>query len=286
MATITTASGVVLAFEEFGSRAAPAVVFIRGTGASGNRWMPQVDAYKGRYRCVIFDNRGAGASSTPPPPYTVDQMANDTVDLMDHLEIDSAHISGSSLGGAIALRIAAQHPDRANTLQLHSSWLVTNGYAGYSLKLLKTFLKTGGVDFYYEATIPLLFSPGFLTTRFDQVPGILEGMRKTAASLDGLLGQVEANLTHDGRTDAAALTVPTLVTVGGLDLLLPVAESLRLHEAIAGSDFHVFPDGGHLVTMESPEEFNTVTLDWLDKNPTRRNTDAAGHGAVSADDHP
>ena len=264
MATMTTNSGVTLAFEEFGDPSAPAVVFIRGTGAAGNRWMPQVEAYKDRYRCVIFDNRGAGSSSAPPPPYTVQHMADDTVDLMNHLGIDSAHLSGSSLGGAIALRMAAQHPERARTLQLHSSWLVTDGYARYSLNLLKTLLLTGGVDFYYQATIPLLFSPGFLGSQFDRIEGILESMKGSAAPLDGLLGQVEANLTHDGQADAASVRVPTLVTVGELDLLLPASESRRLHNAIEGSKFHVFPGGGHLVTMESAPDFNELTLGWLE----------------------
>jgi pimeloyl-ACP methyl ester carboxylesterase len=265
MATMTTAAGEALAFEEFGDPAAPAVVFIRGTGAAGNRWMPQVEAYKAKYRCVIFDNRGAGASSAPPPPYTVRDMADDTLALMDHLGIDQAHLSGSSLGGAIALHIAAQYPDRVRSLQLHSSWLVTDGYAGYSLNLLKSLLVIGGVEFYYEATIPLLFSPRFLGSSFDQIPGILEGMKRAAAAPDGLLGQIEANLTHDGRADATMLRAPTLVTVGELDLLLPAQESRRLHEAIPGSEFHVFPGGGHLVSMESADDFNRLTLDWLSR---------------------
>lgn len=266
MATMTTTTGVTLAFEEFGDPSAPTMVFIRGTGASGNRWMPQVEAYKDRYRCVIVDNRGAGASSAPPPPYTVQDMADDTIDLMNHLGIDSAHLSGSSLGGAIALRVAAQHPERARTLQLHSSWLVTDGYARYSLNLLKTFLVTGGVDFYYEATIPLLFSPSFLGSQFDRIAGILESMRSSAAPLDGLLGQIEANLSHDGRDDAATIRLPTLITVGELDLLLPVSEARRLHDAIQGSRFHIFQGGGHLVSMESVPDFNQLTLEWLDDN--------------------
>ena len=263
MTTMTTSSGVDISYEEFGDADAPAVLFIRGTGAAGNRWMPQVETYKASYRCVIFDNRGAGGSSSPPPPYTVAEMAVDTVELMDHLKLATAHLSGSSLGGAIALEIAATQPDRVRSLQLHSSWLASDQYAGYSLRLLRTLLVTGGVDFYYEATIPLLFSPAFLTGSYDRLQGILEGMKAHAATYDGLLGQIDANVTHDGREAAGSLTAPTLVTVGELDLLLPASESLRLHHAIPGSAFHVFPGGGHLVSMESADDFNRVTLDWL-----------------------
>jgi pimeloyl-ACP methyl ester carboxylesterase len=57
--------------------------------------------------------------------------------------------------------------------------------------------------------------------------------------------------------------VPTLVTVGELDYLLPVAASQELADAIPGAELIVFPGGPHLVTMESPDEFNKVTLDWL-----------------------
>jgi len=263
MTTMTTSGGVDIAYEEFGDKDAPVVLFIRGTGAAGNRWMPQVEGYKSTYRCIIFDNRGAGASSSPPPPYTVADMALDTVELMDHLDVASAHLSGSSLGGAIAVQIAATHPSRVRSLQVHSSWLAPDQYAGYSLNLLRTLLVTGGVNFYYEATIPLLFSPAFLTGSYDKLSGILEGMRAHAATYDGLLGQIDANVTHDGRDAVTKITTPTLVTVGELDLLLPASESLRLHEAIPGSEFHVFPGGGHLVSMESSEDFNTVTLDWL-----------------------
>ena len=164
------------------------------------------------------------------------------------------------------MQIAAMHRNRVDSLQVHSSWLATDQYAGYSLNLLRTLLVTGGVEFYYEATIPLLFSPSFLTGSYDKLHGILEGMRAHAATYDGLLGQIEANLSHDGRRAAAELAVPTLVTVGESDLLLPVSESLRVHEAIPGSSFHVFPGGGHLVSMESSDDFNSVTLNWLTAN--------------------
>lgn len=261
--TMRTRAGGQLAFQTFGDPTGETVVFIRGTGAAGDRWMPQVEAFQKHYHCVIFDNRGTGASDAPPPPYTVGDLADDTFDLMDHLEIPAAHLCGSSLGGAVALAMAARHPSRVRTLQLHSSWLVTDGYASYSLRLLRTFLETGGVNFYYEATIPLLFSPTFLTNDFEKIETILAGMRAHAASPSGLIGQIDANLTHDGRSDASAVTQPTLVTVGELDLLLPVAESRRLHEAIPNSHMHVFPGGGHLVSMESAHDFNTVTLTWL-----------------------
>jgi pimeloyl-ACP methyl ester carboxylesterase len=255
--------GVRLYYEDFGSPSAPPIILIRGTGADGTRWMPQVEAYRDEFRVVIFDNRGVGRSDTPPGPYTVAQMAGDTLALMDHLGLGRAHLSGSSLGGAIALHIACHHPDRVLSLQMHSSWLATHGYTGFSLGLLKRFLEVGGVDFYYEAALPLLFSPAFMSGDFERLMSILQHMKANSASLEGLAGQIDANLSYDLRAEAPSVRVPTLVTVGELDYLLPVAASQELVDAIPGAELVVFPGGPHLVTMESPDEFNKVTLDWL-----------------------
>ncbi len=250
-------------YERHGPDDGPPVLFIRGTGADGTRWMPQVKAYESDVGCVIFDGRGVGRTSTTPPPYTVAQMAGDTIALMDHLEIEAAHVSGSSLGGAIGLHMAVHAPERVLTLQLHSSWLATRGYAEYSLGLLKDILVAGGTDFYYKATLPLLFSPTYMAENFDALMGILAHMQANPATTDGLAGQIEANLTYDLSAEAERVQAPTLITVGGLDYVLPPSCSRELHEAITGSELVVFDGCGHLATMENSEEFNQVTLNWL-----------------------
>lgn len=250
-------------YELHGSVSGPPLVLIRGTGADGTRWMPQVNAYKSHVACLIFDGRGVGRSETTAPPYTVKQMASDTLAVMDHAGIAAAHVSGSSLGGAIGLYLAVHAPHRVLTLQLHSSWLATRGFAAYSLGLLKKFLVAGGTDFYYEATLPLLFSSSYMMNNFDELMKILAHMQAHSATKDGLLGQIEANLSHDLATEAGRVQAPTLITVGALDYILPVSCSQELHEAIAGSELVVFEGCGHLVTMENSEHFNQVTLDWL-----------------------
>lgn len=252
-----------LHYERFGPPTGAPIVLIRGTGADGSRWMPQVTAYEQELPVVIFDNRGAGRSGSPPAPYTVEEMADDTLRLLDHLGIDMCHLSGSSLGGAIALRLAASHPDRAISLQLHSSWLVTEGYTRYSLGLLAQILEIGGPTFYYEATLPLLFSARFLSTDQHRLEAILANMRANTATVDGLAGQIAANLTNDLRTAAARIQIPTLVTVGELDLVCPVAASEQLAAAIDGAQLVVFEDAAHLASMEVADRFNDVTLRWL-----------------------
>ena len=249
--------------ERFGPPDAPVVILIRGTGADSSRWMPQVEAYLDEFNVVIFDNRGTGKSDTPPGPYTVAQMADDTFTLLDALEIEACHVSGSSLGGAIGLQMAVAQPERVLSLQMHSSWLATRGYTEYSLGLLSKFLDLGGTDFYYEATLPLLFTAKFLANDFGRTTEILNRMRSNAASPDGLRWQIDANLTYDLSAEAGKVTVPTLITVGEHDFLLPLSASEELRDCIAGSQLVVFQNAAHLSSMEAPSEFNQVTLDFL-----------------------
>lgn len=266
MSQTSVSPSLSLYYEEFGERSNPTVVLIRGTGADSSRWMPQVAVYKQDFHVIIFDNRGAGKSDTPKGPYTVKDMADDTMSLLDRLNIEDCHLSGSSLGGAIALHAALQHPDRIRSLQMHSSWLKTHGYTEFSLNLLKQYLLRGGIDFYYEAALPLLFSPQFLSSDYERLKSILSHMRANAATPEGLMGQIEANLSHDLLDDAKNLRVPTLVTVGESDYLLPVSASQEIVDTIPGAKLVIFKNGPHLVTMESPDEFNSVTLNWMKEN--------------------
>ena len=104
-----------------------------------------------------------------------------------------------------------------------------------------------------------------MSTEFDRLMAILDHMKANPATLDGLLGQIEANLSTTCGPAPARSPCPRSITVGELDYLLPVSASEELHRAIPGSELVVFPGAPHLVTMEAPDRFNEVTLDWLRK---------------------
>ena len=273
----TVRSGVSLYYEWHGDHDGDPVIFIRGTGADSSRWMPQVQEYAGRYRCLIFDNRGSGKSDAPAGPYSVDMMVDDAIGLMDALSIESAHLSGLSLGGAIAQAIALQAPARVTTLQLHGTWARTYGYARMYLSLLKRFLLEGGLDLYYEGALLYLFPPDYITEQPDRTAEILRAMKKNSSPEQGLLGQLDANLTHDVLDQLDQIAVPTLITVGELDMCLPPYYARELHGAIRGSELVVFEGGSHLFGLQDPATFNRVTLQWLDRQVAQLN--GKGRGA-------
>ena len=263
LATTRISTGVDLYYEWHGTADGPPVVFVRGTGADSSRWLPQVADYESRYRCLIFDNRGSGKSESPPGPYDVAMMAEDTIALLDTLEVDACHLSGLSLGGAIAMNIAIEHPERVTTLQLHGTWAKTHGYAQMYLSLLKRFVEAGGLDLYYEGALLYLFPPEYITDQYNEVTQALERMKANSSPVEGLMGQLEANLTHDELDRLHQISAPTLVTVGELDMCLPPLFSREVADAIPNAELVVFPGGSHLFGLQDPETFNSTTLDWL-----------------------
>src|SRR6266508_822133 len=115
MANATLPTGVNLYYETHGS--GEPLVLIPSTAFSGEVWKPyQVPGLSKSVLLIIHDPRGSGRSTAIQQVYTINQMANDVVALLDHLKISSAHVLGHSMGGRIGLEIALNFPGRVKSL--------------------------------------------------------------------------------------------------------------------------------------------------------------------------
>jgi len=94
------------------------VLFIQGVGVIGEGWRPQVNGLSRKYRTMIFDNRGIGKSQPCAARLTIEDMAQDTMALMDEAGWKRAHVVGHSMGGLIAQQLALDHPSRVRSLSL------------------------------------------------------------------------------------------------------------------------------------------------------------------------
>src|SRR5690348_5898738 len=94
------------------------VVFIQGAGLHGDGWLPQTESLSARFRCLTFDNRGIAKSQPAGAPVTIQQMASDTLAVMDAAGFGAAHVVGHSMGGVIAQQIALTRPERVRSLSL------------------------------------------------------------------------------------------------------------------------------------------------------------------------
>ncbi|MEK7275866.1 MAG: alpha/beta fold hydrolase, partial [Chloroflexota bacterium] len=98
------------------------VVLLHGMGSCGDDWALQIPALSEHFRVVTPDMRGHGQSDKPPGPYSIAHMADDVIELMDELKIESAHVAGLSMGGCITLQLAIAHANRVRCAVIVNSF--------------------------------------------------------------------------------------------------------------------------------------------------------------------
>src|SRR5262245_42757503 len=127
MPTQRLPTGIDLYYETHGQ--GEPLVLIPATGFGGDVWLAdQVPALARELQVIVFDPRGCGRTTHAGGVYTIEQMAADTIALLDHLGLGTAHLLGHSMGGRIALEMALTWPGRVRSLIMAASG---SGVAGY-----------------------------------------------------------------------------------------------------------------------------------------------------------
>ncbi len=244
------------------------LLLIMGWGGDHTAWALQVPAFSAEFRCVTFDNRGAGQSDQPDVPYTTRMMSGDAVGLMDALGIERAHIAGVSMGGMIAQEIALNYPERVRTLQLHCTLAGPDPYivaVGRSLLWARAAFTP---EQFVRTLLPWIFTPRTYAERPEFVELMVQRLVENPhpTSLTGLTRQAEACWSHDTVERLHRIRCPTLITVGAEDIFVPLRFSRLLQERIPGAELRVIEGGGHGHLWEQFEVFNDVCLTFLRKH--------------------
>ncbi|MCX5041666.1 alpha/beta fold hydrolase [Aldersonia sp. NBC_00410] len=270
------ANGLELAYEDMGDPDRPAVLLIMGFSAQLTLWPDDFCAalVDGGYRVIRFDNRDIGLSSklhgvrvggstllrmgvsqlgrASTVPYTVADMAADTVGLLDHLDIEAAHIVGASMGGMIAQVFAAEYPERVRSLGIVFSSTNQPLLPPPSVAAIRTLLASPGANPTREQVIAqsvrarqVIGSP-----QFPEAPEVLA--ERAARDYDrsyypaGVVRQFAAVtgsgslLGYSRRIDA-----PTVVIHGSADPLIRPAGGRAVARAVEGARLHVIKGMGH-----------------------------------------
>jgi pimeloyl-ACP methyl ester carboxylesterase len=263
-----TANGIELCYEEFGDPADPAVLLIMGLATQMLGWHADFCtqlADRG-FRVIRFDNRDIGRSThvegAPPTlaqlatrsrkaaHYSIDDMADDAVGLLDALGIERAHIVGASMGGMIAQSLAARHPDRTLTLTSIMSNTGSRLNGQPALSVMPLFLKSPprGRDAYIERTVELfgvIGSPGFDRDEADLRDMLAHGWDRghDAAGPGRQLAAVLA--ASDRRKLLGTISVPALVIHGTADRLVRPSGGRATAKAIPGARLLLIDGMGH-----------------------------------------
>jgi len=261
-------NGIDLKYRSFGS--GQPLILIHGLACGLRMWVRQIGILSRQFRVVVYDQRGHGLSSAPDDPacYSPRLLAGDLVGLLDHLDIQQAHIVGFSLGGGPALALAGSQPNRVSSLvladvgagsenQWRSQWLARRWCTMaqqppailYEDMLRHEFYKT-----YANANV---------RTRFHMRSLI------AATPLVGLthtLAQVIAKRTSLFRQTALlrSIAVPTLILRGQYDFAC-LRSSTLLANTIAFAQQLTVAGAGHMVPLERPAAFSRALLDFIQR---------------------
>ena len=279
MTFVRATDGIRLHYETVGRRSGPPVLLIQGLGTDKHGWDLQRLALAPRYRTIALDNRGSGRSDKPFGDYSLEQMADDAITVLDHAGIESAHVVGASMGGAISQVLALRHPERVRSLTLactacrHHPWRreLLDGWAS-------TAEQQGMGAMASEAARWVIGPRSF--RRAMPLIGWL-GPLAFGRPAHAFVAQVRAILATDDAIadELLTLAVPTLILVGNQDILTPRGDSEELAERIAGSELVVISGAAHGLMVEHASTFNRLLLDFLGRTVTSQTAGASASGA-------
>ncbi len=262
-------NNIELYYEIHGPPEAPPIVLIGGWASYRWIWFRQVPAFKSKYRCIVFDNRGAGRSSKPDHRYTIQMFADDTVGLMDALEIGDAHILGISMGGLIAQQIAISYPERTRSLIVVSSHFGGPNQIRMddrTMALLialptETITKEQAREMRYKAT----FSPDFIQANRAVLEQIDKWAEKYPTPVFAQVHQSNAVGEFNSESQLKQISTPTLVIHGDRDLAVPTKNGEMIASKIPNSHLVLIEGGSHFSIIERYREFNEAAIGFVDE---------------------
>jgi 3-oxoadipate enol-lactonase len=259
------ADGTRLHFQVAGRPSGEPVLMIQGLGTDKTGWTIQRLAFAPHHRVVAFDNRGVGRSDKPFGRYTLDEMADDAIAVLDAAGIESAHVMGASMGGAIAQLIALRHPQRVRSMILVCTACQNHPWRRELLNEWAAIANERGTAEMAKRAAHWVMA-GRSIRRFWPAVGWF-GPLAVSLPAHAFTSQVRAIL--DAPEELAdrlgTLDVPTLVVVGSQDILTPRGDSEELAERIPGAELVVISGAAHGLMIEHATTFNRVVLDFLSR---------------------
>ena len=260
--------GGFLAYEYTGASASGVpIVFLNGILMNLRMWNAQVEAFHGAHPCLLHDFRGQlNSSKHLPTPLRLHTHAEDTLALLDYLNIDRCHIIGTSYGGEVGLLLAKAAPERVASLSVIASVSYSDALLQRQVRLWKDL---AGVDagLLYDAVLSASYSGGFLDrhgaflqTRRDSFQALPEDFLRAFQHL------CDAFLAFElPAEELASIDVPTLVVSAALDILKPPRYSEYIAAYMPNARHRSVEGAGHAVVVEQPKALRRILRAFIEK---------------------
>ena len=239
------------------------LLMIQGWGMDISGWQNIIYPLSKVFQVIVFDNRGTGRSEVTPGDYTTRQLADDAAALLDHLKIESAHVLGWSMGGMIAQELALAYPDKVNRLILSASSARVNEKSSFIAWANIEAIARGELETAVNWQLSLCFSNALLANE----ALLAEVKHRTLnppypVTLDGLISQYAAVVSHDRRRQLGSITSPTLVLGAREDGIIDMGQVEALAREIPNSQLRMLP-GAHMYHIEYPHTFAEALIKFV-----------------------
>ena len=247
----------MLSFSEQGH--GPALVLLHAYPLDRSMWQTQADVFSSRHRVIALDAFGFGGSQ-PPRPWTMPDMGDALLALLDRRQIEKCTLAGLSMGGYISIPFALAHPDRVERLVLaHTRARADFDAEKTARNDMIAALKKDGVAILPDRMIPRLLAENAT----QEVRGIVRAAIYRA-SAEACIHAVTAMRDRADQTgNLARISCPTLVITGDADGIIKVEDSEKMAASIPDGKLSVIARTGHLSNLENPSAFNQALDEFL-----------------------
>jgi 3-oxoadipate enol-lactonase len=258
------AADLVVHYAVDGSPDAPVVMLANSLGTSFPMWDAQLLALARSHRVLRYDMRGHGLTDTTPPgdagAATIERLANDAVALLDALGIARVRFVGLSIGGMVGQRIAAEYPERVESLALCATGSRIGTAAGWNERI--DTVERNGLAAIAEAGMKRWFTARAHAEQPDLVRGFATMLTRTPVG--GYVEGCRAVRDADLRADDARIRCRTLIVAGTEDPTTTPAMGAEMRDAIPAAELIVFDAASHMLCAERPEATNAALLRFLE----------------------
>lgn len=255
-----TSQDAEINYQTFGDAAKPALVFSNSLGTNFKMWQPQIDHFQQDFFVICYDTRGHGASSAPQGPYTLDQLGQDVVNLLDHLNIEKAAFCGISMGGLTGQWLAINKPERfSHVVVCNTAAKIGQEQAWQDRAAL---VREQGLTPIASTAAGRWFTEPFIQSNAATVATLSNDLG--VGSPEGYASCCEALAKADVREQLKDIQVPVLIVAGQQDPVTTVADGEFMQQRIANAELFEI-NASHISNIEQPEAFNQAVQAFIQR---------------------
>jgi len=251
-------------YEVHGEKGDP-LVLLNGLMMTTNSWLPLMSSLKENFKVICVDLHDMGQSDKMDGPYKHDVQVEVVKSLLNHLDINKAHICGTSYGGTIALQFALTYPELCNKIMVFNTLAYADKFLTDVGNNWKKAALTYDCDKYYDEFAPFVYAPWYYEKHHKAIYDRKEMIRPliTKEYMHSIARLSDSTQGYDIRDRLHEIKTPVLVVGSDEDYLTPLKQQYFLKENLPNCEFILIPDSGHGAIYEKSKLIVMLMIGWF-----------------------